>query len=683
MSDKGYILSLLLLLAFSLGCFSQRGDAIAKTYILGDVDNNGDVTIEDINTLSDYILGRPTTEFSMYAADVNVDGDINITDLAVLTNMVCKGQEAINDSTLYVTFNADNVVVNNPVSDIYTIIADSIKTDIEIRINSKMKSPKVCVRGESHNGRICIYSDVDYTLVLSGVNLSSAHAPAINSMSKKKTTVILANETENVLVDAKNYVLADSIELASGCFSCQGPILFKGNGSLNVTGNSKHAIYSKKSITFTSGEYVVEHAASDAVHSGKNITIEHGRFHLSGMQGEAFDMDEDFTMNDGDVVMNITGEAAKGIKSAGIMTVNGGTITAEATGALKNKKGNLSYCTIMKCDSTLTITGGDLHLINHSPGGKCISADRNINIEGGSLYMETHGDGAEYTNVDGEADYYTSKCIATDDSLFLHRGNIQCLSTGLGGKGIVADEYMEIGVSSDTDYSQGPTVNVKTTNTSIVNDVDEDKRYGCPKAIKTDSVLNIYSGDLFLRTDSMGGEGIECNDSMFVYGGNIVCDTFDDGINVANYIEINGGVISTTSKDNDGIDSNGGLVINGGYVMASSQHKKNESLDAEESDIHINGGTVIGLCSRRIEIGKSAQPVYIASVIELMNFTKGMKYDIVNYFSNEYIFSFVPNITANDFYLLMSSPQLKFGERYAIKDNNGNFIGRIQPSKYK
>lgn len=504
--------------------------------------------------------------------------------------------------TLFINYEGKHAFVTNPRADAAIISLNDSNTDILLTITEKYIAPIISVSGKSIDGRLRIDSEVDYTLVLNGLELASTHAPAINSISKQKATIILADGTDNSLSDANEYMLEDSTEIPNGCISFLGALTIKGKGFLSVTGNKKHAIYAKKSITVKDGSLTVPLASSDAIHSGKNVSIEGGELHLVRMKGDGIDLDDNFTMKGGCIDMNLEGEAAKGVKCGKLMVIEGGSITATASGALKNKNGDLAYCSILKCDSSMTVTGGDFNLVNISPGGKCISVSHNLTISGGTFYMETSGDGAEYINVEGDTDYYTSKCIATDDTLCILRGDLRCLSAGVGGKGIVGGNYTQIGLEADTTYQQGPTIVVETTNSSIVDDVEEDERYGCPKAIKASDHLYVYSGDIHATTHGMGGEGIECSNEMYFYGGNLECCCFDDGINVGEKLEVIGGQIYCNSEDNDGIDSNGSIYIRGGIVASVNQKEPNESFDAEQRHFFVSGGIVVGVGSSSVKM---------------------------------------------------------------------------------
>lgn len=169
---------------------------------------------------------------------------------------------------------------------------------------------------------------------------------------------------------------------------------------------------------------------------------------------------------------------------------------------------------------------------------------------------------------------------------------------------------MEIGKITDTTVKQGPNIVVETTNSSIVNDVEEDARYGCPKAMKASQNLKIYSGTIKTTTKGMGGEGVECGKEMYIYGGTLECNCFDDGINVGEKLEVLDGQIYCFSEDNDGIDSNGSIYIKGGLVASVNKSEPNESFDSEGRQFYVSGGTVIGIGSSSVKMDQEEQLYY-------------------------------------------------------------------------
>ena len=57
-------------------------------FIVGDVDNDGDVNIADVTALIDYLLSGDATGINLDAADVDRDGEVNIADVTSLIDML-------------------------------------------------------------------------------------------------------------------------------------------------------------------------------------------------------------------------------------------------------------------------------------------------------------------------------------------------------------------------------------------------------------------------------------------------------------------------------------------------------------------------------------------------------------------------------------------------------------------
>ena len=482
--------------------------------------------------------------------------------------------------TVLIDYHDEKVFISNPRLGHYDIITDKAN----VIITARGGKPFVCqATGSSCDGRLIINADTTMKLLLNNLTLTSKQASAINLRQKQKVTIVLPDSTTSTLEDAADYHPADTTETANGCLYARGSMAFEGGGKLYVTGNNRHGISSGKNITSNNTQLVVSGTIKDAIHCDK------------------------FTLNGGDIRISLSNEASKGIKAKEEISIKGGTLEGVATGGITFKDGDVSYCTLLKSEGVMNVSGGSLSLKHYGTGGRCISVDKNMTITGGTFDMECHGNGGSYLIAANDSDYFTPKCITVDDSLHITGGNILCTSTGLGGKGIVTGKYLVIGSAELLDE---PIIRVETKGECIINNKDEDQRFGCPKGIKANDELHIYSGDIAVTTAGMGGEGVECNGKMYIHGGTIECNTFDDGINVGQSIEISGGQIYCNSVDNDGIDSNGSITISGGIVASVNQSRPNESFDNENGQLYLIGGTVFGIGSRQVEISKASLPSY-------------------------------------------------------------------------
>ena len=524
----------------------------------------------------DIVEGIPISYIDSITQINSNNFNVSLSGTMLLADTIFFNRE-ISD-TLIVEFCNERVKVSNPNVREFRISTDGASAIVE----THRQSPFVCkVCGTSQDGRFILNADTTCTLVLDNLQLTSRQSAAICLPQKQKVVVELPEGTMSMLGDADER--ADTTDISNACLYAKGNIDFVGNGTLEVTGKYRHAIASGKNISVEAPHIII----NDVVKNGINC--------------------DKFTLKDGQVDITLNHDVSKGIKTKKELNVKGGKINGEAHGNVEIKDGDVSYCSLLKSDGTIDISDGSLSLRHYGMGGRCISVDSTMVIGGGTLMLETHGDGDRYLAEQGDTAYYTPKCITADDSVFIEKGTITCLSTGLGGKGIVAGRYLSIG---NEESDSLPLIRIETKGECIKNDENEDKRSGCPKGIKAGDELHIYGGDIKVTTSGMGGEGVECNGEMYIHGGTLECNTFDDGINVAHSIEISGGMVYCNSVDNDGIDSNGSITISGGIVASVNQKKPNESFDAENGNIYFTGGTVFGIGSGAVSVAHASCPCY-------------------------------------------------------------------------
>lgn len=58
------------------------------SFVRGDANGDGEVDTNDVEAISDYIVGKPTASFVMEAADVNADDVINVADIVGTVNII-------------------------------------------------------------------------------------------------------------------------------------------------------------------------------------------------------------------------------------------------------------------------------------------------------------------------------------------------------------------------------------------------------------------------------------------------------------------------------------------------------------------------------------------------------------------------------------------------------------------
>lgn len=536
---------------------------------------------------------------------------------------------AQHSDTVYLCYTDAMVAYKNPRARFTHIDID--QCNVKIRHCDSISPLILSVSGYCEEGSLSIQSESDCHIIFQGLNLQSSMCPAIEVQSNVSTTIELAEYTCNRLSDT---IAAGHDVKYDGCIQTKGDLYFEGKGFLNLKGGLKHAIYSKKGITFLKGDVAIDYAAADAIHSKDYVRILNGNISIDSIMQDGIDADKGyidiqggnvfvsvhnrnrkglqcdstFTMSGGLLDISLYGDQSKGIKSENDIRITGGILTGEAFGHAVIEDGDVSYCSLVKGDKNIYLSDVEMNLAHYGRGGRCVSADGDICISGGSYQFETTGDGSEYLNAEDSIDYYTARCLGADRNIFITKGIVSCISRGLGGKGMVSDHGMFLGEYEGVNDSL--TITVFTEGGSVLNDVDEDVRNGCPKALKSGKELDVLSGNINVKTYGMGGEGFESKDSINIKGGYIILETYDDGINVEKILNISNGNLYCCSENNDGIDSNGSIVIRGGCVVSISKHEKDESFDVEQNRLCFYGGTAIGIGRDVVDVMSAYIPYY-------------------------------------------------------------------------
>lgn len=451
------------------------------------------------------------------------------------------------------------------------------------------------LQGESSDGSFWMDGELKISLVLNGLTLTCADSAAINIRDGKRISVELVDGTVTTLADG-----ADGDQ--KGCFIVNGHAEFKSGGTLNLTGNTKHAFFGdeyvelKKSV----GTINVLSAVKDGLNINQYLEVKGG-------------------------VINISGTGDDGIQ-------------VDATDDSTDEQ-----------NGQVIISGGEINITISATASKGIKADSLMTISGGTLTISTSG-GSEYDS--SEKDCSSSACIKGGTDIDITGGVFTLSATGKGGKGLSADGSITIDTC---------TMVVTTTGATYTYGQYD----ALPKGIKADGNLTINGGDITVSTTGGdGAEGIESKATLTITGGNIIVNSYDDCINASTKIDISGGKIYCYSTGNDAIDSNGTLYFSGGLILAAGTNTPEESFDTDSGTFSITGGTLIGIAGDASSPTTSAttQPVII---LKSMTVSKGSYIALANS-SGEYIFSHMMPKAQSSGALFISSPELSTGSTFTI-----------------
>jgi hypothetical protein len=622
-------------------------DASGQTMTLtGDVNGDHVVDLTDGISIMDYIVGKANTFFINEVADVNGDGTIDIADAVNLVNLVADNNNKTD--TIKILYKNDVVCIDGSYDD--NRLFPSVDGTTVI-VTSSNKQPFVCIaEGKCADGRMIINADTTCTLILNNLQLTSKQSAVVVFPNKHKVTVKLPRGSSNKFCDSNSRDTND--ETFNACLYSKGAITFTGKGALSVTGSYRNGISSSKNIIVDGVHLSIENAAKNGINCDK------------------------FTLKKGRVELHLVSDASKGIKAKEEIYLQSGTITGDAKGNVIIENGETSYCTLLKTDGNMSIEDGIITLSHQGNGGRCFSVDKDMKITGGSLHLECHGDGNSYMTANNEEDYYTPKCITVNGCARIERGYLNLLATGEGGKGIDCSDSLFIGRKGEDFLPEDSLLLVvETRGKALVDNVEEDYREGCPKAIKADNDIELYSGTLRLKTGGQGGEGIECKGSLRAYKTTIIADCYDDCINTGMRCYINGALIYCISHNNDGIDSNGKFSIMDGIVAAISENMLNESFDTEGGRLYIYGGRIIGIGYNEVPISElSTVPFYSTKLDYNANDHNGdgisikeNQYVTVSHHDNAVISLFHQQAN-NDAFIVVASNEIISGNAYQISD---------------
>ena len=426
--------------------------------------------------------------------------------------------------------------------------------------------------GSTTDGSLTLDGSYKCTVSLAGLTITNPSGAAINITNSKRIQLSAKSGTDNTLTDGSN-------GSQKACIYSKGQLQLQGNGTLNVVGNTKHAIKSGDYISMKNLTLNITKAVGDGINCEEYFLIKSGTVTISGTgddgiqcdlggttsTGETTDHEDEDSGNvyleGGTLNITVTADASKGIKADGDMKISDGTytVTTKGSAAWDSDDSEVKACAAMSADGNMTIGGGTLNLTSTGAGGKAISVDAKLTISGGSIYAITSGQ--------------IAYCSSTSNTT------------------------------------------IQTTTSSSTTERLADALKTSPKAIKADGAMTISGGTTYAKASYH--EAVETKSTLDVTGGVIYAYSSDDAINSASTMTLSGGYVGAYSTGNDAIDSNGNLYIKGATVFAYTTKSSPEvAIDANTEGgykLYIESGTLYAYPS--LESGSSlTQSCYSASL---------------------------------------------------------------------
>ena len=503
-----------------------------------------------------------------YAEGTTLDIMNKVFTLADVETMYVDESEVV-DNRVAVVYNGTKatVTVAGNIAQYLTVSVSGAHINIE-QSDDVEEEITYTLSGSSADGEFYMSGSYKATVELNGLTLTNTNpvtsGAAVHIQNGKRIKVKVLEGTSNTLVDAAN-------GSQKGALYVKGHPEFSGKGTLTVNGNVKHAIKSGEYMTVKDATLVVKSAAGDGINCGQYFLMKSGVLDISGVEDDGIQCDIDDTdvgstgetadhededsgniyLEGGQITINTAGIAAKGVKSEGDLIVKGGVIDITTTGNGKwdeeDVKTKAAAC--LGSDAKVVISGGTLTLTSTGAGGKGINCDAEFELLGGDVTIVTKG------------------------ALYYHNGTTE-----------------------NTNY---------TGNTDNVNS----DYYSSSKGVKADGAIKISGGRINVSTAGLNAEGIESKTSILISNGEVIVNSYDDGINVGgdgSDLIIEGGYVYARAMNNDGIDGNGNVYVKGGLVYAIGSRDPEVAIDAnteEGKKLYVQGGTIIAV--GKLESGAS------------------------------------------------------------------------------
>lgn len=647
-------------------------------------DSRGQVIISGNGTLN--LNG--TVKHGLFSADYirMLSGTVNVTGAAndgIHSNdyveifggniNVTNAKSGIDGGSRYLNISGGTITVNSSVADGKGLKSDSLVTITGGTINLTMS-------GDYAKG-IKAGTDIDIqggsiTINGSGATVVNAGDPSHCAGLKCNGNTIITNLTGSTNVH---------ITMASGA---AGGKAINADGDVVINGGTIELSVAGAGGNYTDTNNTANTYSSHCIKTNGGITINGGDLTLTaaGKDSKCLAADQTISVKGGNIGMTVSGQASKGIKSDISVIIEDGDITANVSGATVVANQEASNSIAIKSDGTMEINGGTINATctSTSGGAKCLSSDGNITFNGGTLTLSTAGTGATVVGSGTSCtDGYAPCCIKSDGSIVINGGDFNCQSTGKGGRGIACDGTLTIGTAGASDdliniyiMTSGAPVNVTSSGGGFPGGggpggggSSSDYWKGLPKGIKSQGNIVINSGHVqsycAQTSGDPTGEAIESKDGIYINGGFVEANAYDDAINCANHIEVNGGYVWAYSRGNDAIDCNGAYSqYNGGIVIAAG---KEEAIDANTDGmggvtghLQINGATIVAYRSTSGGGGPGGgggmalldNPTYMngqKSLSPSTTISAGSKYCIKNSSSNPVMIYQHPTVSGSGF----------------------------------
>ncbi len=170
------------------------------------------------------------------------------------------------------------------------------------------------------------------TVELNGLTLTNPSGAAISIYNGKRIKVKALKNTTNTLTDG-----ADGTQ--KGCLYVKGHLELRSYGTLNVIGNTKHAIKSGEYMSVANITVNVTSAVSDGMNCNEYFLMESGTVNISGVGDDGIQCDLDGTTSTGETTDHEDEDSGNIYQTGGTLNIS---LASSSEGSLLKADGSVS-----------------------------------------------------------------------------------------------------------------------------------------------------------------------------------------------------------------------------------------------------------------------------------------------------------------------------------------------------
>lgn len=585
---KKLILSLIILLSMSATLFAQR--ALMIQY------SNGNTDYFQTEDISEITLSEDLSQIIISSADTTI-----VQERALVKKM----GYADTPASMVICYEGDKATILNPYP-LQGVSAEVKGAHVNITNRNLSNELTFELTGSTTDGSLLYNGSYKSTFVLNGVSITNPSGAAIDIECGKRIALQLKKNTVNTLADGTNGE-------QKAALYCKGHLEIDKDGSLNITGNTKHALSAKEYIQLKKADGTINilSAKGDGIHCQQYFLSNGFTLNINKVEGDG-------------IQAELSGDEVYEEEFAdGSVNIQGGIISITASAA---------DISAIKADSDINIneekSTPNINISMSGNGSKGMKADGKMNIAAGNISVSTSG--ARYTEA----------------------------TTRAGGGG-----WRPGGGGGFPGGGGGFPGGESSSGSSA-------------KAIKAKGAIEITGGNMNILTTGNGAEGMESKTSINIAGGNLYFKCYDDAINCSGPIQFNGGISVCYSTGNDAIDSNygrsGAIVIGDGIVLTYTTKGGAEmGFDCDNNSYIQIKGKGIAISAGGNQGGSSSATISNASqgyafITSNISYQPNRYYTLADASDNNLVtYSFEGNVSSSC--SLITANNMQKGSTYTIK----------------